>query len=99
MARLLPVLAIAAAAALVPGLLLAATAGGHVHIGPVAHLVVVGVAGALAAVAASALSVVAARVNDSRVVVLGTAFSVMATMLVVHALSTPGVWVGEHEGG
>ena len=99
MARLLPVLAIAAAAALVPGLLLAATAGGHVLIGPVAHLVVVGVAGALAAVAATALSVVAARVNDSRAVVLGTAFSVMATMLVVHALSTPGVWVGEHEGG
>jgi hypothetical protein len=95
-ARRLPVLAIAGAAALVPGLLLAATAGRHVTIAPVAHLVVVGAAGALAAVAATALSVIAARVNDGRAVLLGMSFSVMATMLVVHALSTPGAWLGDN---
>ena len=95
-ARLLPVLAIAGAAALVPGLLLAATAGRHVTIAPVAHLVVAGAAGALAAVAATALSVIAARVNDGRAVLLGMSFSVMATMLVVHALSTPAAWLGDN---
>jgi len=92
-ARLLPVLAIAAAAGLVPALLFAVTAGGHVMIAPFVHVVVVGVAGALAAVAAVALSVIAARANDGRVVLLGMAFSVMAMLLVIHALSTPGAWL------
>src|SRR3954447_18979460 len=92
-ARLLPVVAIAAAAGLVPVALYAVTAGGHVMIAPFVHVVVVGVAGALAAVAAVALSVIAARANDGRVVLLGMAFSVMATLLVIHALSTPGAWL------
>jgi HD-GYP domain-containing protein (c-di-GMP phosphodiesterase class II) len=90
------VLGIAAAAALVPAVLLGGTAGGHVMIGPWVHVVVVGAAGAAAAVAAVALSVIAARVNDGRAVLLGMAFSVMATMLLVHALSTPGAWMGEN---
>lgn len=96
LARLLPVLSIAAAAAVVPALLLAATAGDHVMIAPWAHVVVVGAAGALAALAALALSVMAARVHDGRAVLVGTAFSVMATMLLVHALSTPGAWMGDN---
>jgi HD-GYP domain-containing protein (c-di-GMP phosphodiesterase class II) len=95
-ARLLPVLAIMAAAAFAPAGLLAASAGHHVMIAPVVHVAVVGVAGVLAAAAAVALSVIAARVNDSRAVLLGMAFSVMATMLVVHALSTPGPLMGEN---
>ena len=94
--RLLPVVAIAAAAALVPAGLLVAVAGEHVMIAPMVHVVVVGAAGALAATAAVAMSVIAARVNDGRAVLLGTAFSVMATMLVVHALSTPGAWMGDN---
>jgi HD-GYP domain-containing protein (c-di-GMP phosphodiesterase class II) len=93
-ARLLPVLAIAAAAGAVPGLLFVATAGGHVMIAPLFHVIAVGVAGVLAAVAAVLLSVIAARANDARVVVLGTAFSVMAILLVIHAVSTPGAWLG-----
>ena len=92
-ARMVPVMAIATAAGLVPAALFAVTAGGHVMIAPFVHVVVVGVAGALAAVAAVALSVFAARVNDGRVVLLGMAFSVMATLLVIHALSTPGAWL------
>ena len=96
LARLLPVLAIAAAAALVPILLFVATAGRHVMIAPLAHVLVVGAAGALAAVAATILSVVAARVSDGLAVLVGMAFSVMATMLLVHALSTPGAWMGDN---
>ena len=92
----MPVLAVAAAAALVPAGLLAATADRHVMVAPEVHMGVVGAAGALAAVAALALSVIAARVHDGRAVLLGMAFSVMATMLVIHALATPGVLVGEN---
>ena len=95
-ARLLPVLGIAAAAGLVPGLVVAATAGEEIMISPLGHVLVVGAAGTLAAAAAVTLSVIAARANDGRAVLLGMAFSVMATMLVVHALSTPGVWLGEN---
>jgi HD-GYP domain-containing protein (c-di-GMP phosphodiesterase class II) len=94
--RVLPVVAIAGGAALVPVGLFAATAGREVMIAPMAHVVVVGAAGALAAVAAMGLSVMAARVNDGRTVLLGMAFSVMATLLVVHALATPGAWIGEN---
>jgi HD-GYP domain-containing protein (c-di-GMP phosphodiesterase class II) len=95
-ARLVPVLGIVVAAGLVPGLVLAATSGGQLMISPLGHVLVVGAAGALAAAAAVTLSVTAARANDGRAVALGMAFSVMATMLVVHALSTPGVWLGEN---
>ena len=94
--RVLPVAGIAGGAALVPVVLLAATTGRHVMIAPTAHVVVVGAAGALAAVAAMGLSAMAARVNDGRTVLLGIAFSVMATMLVVHALATPGAWIGDN---
>ena len=92
--RALPVAGIAATAALMPVMLLVATAGHHVMIAPMAHVVVVGAAGVLAAAAAMGMSLMAARVNDGRTVLLGMAFSVMATMLVVHALATPGAWIG-----
>ena len=93
---MLPVAGIAGGAALVPLALFAATAGRHVMIPPTAHVVVVGAAGALAALAAMGLSAMAARVDDGRTVLLGMAFSVMATMLVVHALATPGAWLGDN---
>lgn len=94
--RAVPVVGIAAAAAVIPALLLAATAGHRVMIAPVVHITVVGAAGALAAVAAMAMSVLAGRVNDRGALVAGTAFAVMATMLVIHALATPGVLVGDN---
>ena len=96
LARAVPVAGIAAAAAVVPTLVIVATAGQRVIIAPVVHLVVVGAAGALAAGAAIALSMIAGRLHDGRGVLLGTAFSVMATMLLVHALATPGALVGSN---
>ena len=53
-------------------------------------------AGALAGAAAIAMSVIAVQLNDGRAVLLGFAFSVMAVMLVFHALATPGVLIGEN---
>jgi HD-GYP domain-containing protein (c-di-GMP phosphodiesterase class II) len=95
-AQAAPILAVAAGAALFPTLLLAATASHHVMVAPAVHAGVVGTAGALAAAAALALSVLAVRVYDGRAVLLGMAFSVMATMLLIHALATPGAIVGEN---
>ncbi len=91
-----PIVAVAAAAAVVPALLLAATAHAHVMVAPGIHVGVVGTAGVIATAAALAMSVAAARVHDGRCVLLGMAFSVMATLLLIHALATPGVLV---EGG
>jgi HD-GYP domain-containing protein (c-di-GMP phosphodiesterase class II) len=62
-------------------------------LGPVVHMSVVGTAGALAVAASVAMSVIAARRNDGRAVWLGMAFSVAATLLVIHALATPGMIV------
>ena len=42
------------------------------------------------------MSVIAVRLNDGRAVLLGFAFSVMAVLLVFHALATPGVLIGEN---
>lgn len=88
----LPVFAVLARAGLMPTLLLIGTGMHHmVMFGPVFHMVVVGAAGALAGTASVAMSIVATRRNDGRAVWLGMAFSVMATMLVIHGLATPGV--------
>jgi HD-GYP domain-containing protein (c-di-GMP phosphodiesterase class II) len=88
----LPVLGVLARASVPPVLLLVGTGMHHmVMFGPVAHMVVVGAAGALAVAASIVMSIVATRRNDGRAVWLGMAFSVMATVLVIHALATPGV--------
>jgi hypothetical protein len=94
--RTLPIVALLAAAAVVPLLTLALSAGVHVMVAAELHLAVVGAAGALAAVAAIAMSLVAVPRNDGRVVLLGTAFSVMATLLVLHSLATPHALVGDN---
>jgi hypothetical protein len=58
------------------------------------HLLGVGATAAVATAAAIALTVVGARRADARTVLLGTAFSVMAALLSVHGLTTPGFLVG-----
>ena len=44
-----------------------------------------------ATLAAVALTIVGARRNDGRTVLLGTAFTVMAALLALHGLATPGI--------
>ncbi len=94
--RSIPIAAILVPAALIPFITYFLFAEVMVHVPPIVHLVTVGAAGALAAAAAIALSVIAVRRNDGRAVLLGFAFSVMAVLLVFHALATPGVLIGEN---
>jgi putative nucleotidyltransferase with HDIG domain len=95
--RVIPVAGIVVPAALVPALAYALSTGVMVHIPMLFHCVAVSAAGTLAAAAAIALSVSAVRLNDGRAVMVGFAFSVMAVMLMLHALSTPDVLIsGTH---
>ena len=62
------------------------------------HFWGVGFGAVLATAAALALTIVGWRRNDARTVLVGTAFSVMAALLALHGLATPGVIMG-YEGG
>jgi HD-GYP domain-containing protein (c-di-GMP phosphodiesterase class II) len=86
-------LALAAALATLPAATLHFMGRQEVHIDPYVHFVGVGGAAGLAALAAAALTIVGARRGDGRTVLVGTAFSVMAALLCVHGLATPGFLV------
>jgi hypothetical protein len=57
------------------------------------HFYGVGVTAVAATAAAIALTVVGAKRGDARSVLVGTAFSVMAALLALHGLATPGVFI------
>jgi HD-GYP domain-containing protein (c-di-GMP phosphodiesterase class II) len=56
----------------------------------------VGFSALVAAAAALGLTVVGARRSDTRTVLVGTAFAVMASLLALHGFATPGVWFGNN---
>ncbi|MGH2895004.1 MAG: HD-GYP domain-containing protein [Solirubrobacteraceae bacterium] len=87
----LPVGVVLALAALFPMLLIAVSGKHMFMLAGGLHIAVVGVAGSLALVASVAMSVIAMRRNDVQALWLGMGFSVMATLLVIHALATPGI--------
>ncbi|HEY1367923.1 MAG TPA: HD-GYP domain-containing protein [Gaiellaceae bacterium] len=91
--RLVPVLWLVSALALVPAALFFWARGHHLMLPMKAHFVVVSVAGVLATAAAVVLTVVGARRRDGRSVVVGVAFSAMAAILAVHGAATPGILV------
>jgi HD domain len=64
------------------------------HLGTNVHFIGVGINALLASVAAFALTLVGVRRSDGRVVLFGTAFTVMAALLAIHGLATPGVLIG-----
>jgi HD-GYP domain-containing protein (c-di-GMP phosphodiesterase class II) len=66
----------------------------HVMFTSQVHFSGVGLTALAASVAAIALTVVGARQRDGRTVLVGTAFSVMAALLALHGIATPGVLVG-----
>ena len=66
----------------------------EVHPGDLVHFYGVGFTAIAATAAAVALTVVGARRSDARTVLVGTAFSVMAALLALHGLATPGMLVG-----
>ncbi|MDQ3822361.1 MAG: hypothetical protein M3321_03875, partial [Actinomycetota bacterium] len=94
-----PLLALGAAFALGPPAVLHFLATERVAFGSASHVLFVGLSAGAASAAAFALTAVGAKRQDGRTVVIATAFSVMAALLVVHGLATPGWLVGyEHDG-
>src|SRR5581483_1854595 len=57
---------------------------------PTIHFYAVGMTALGTAVAAFVLTAIGARFADTRTVLIGTAFAVMAALLALHGISTPG---------
>jgi HD-GYP domain-containing protein (c-di-GMP phosphodiesterase class II) len=60
------------------------------------HFAFIAAGAGVAAIAAIAMTRAGARCGDGRTVLLGTAFTAMTALLVVHGLATPGVIVGQN---
>ncbi len=86
----------AAVAAVIPPALLHFLGSEKVYIGGWIHFGAVAVGATAATAAALALTVAGARRHDGRAVLVGTAFSVMAALLCLHGLTTPGILVGSN---
>src|SRR3954469_9260290 len=71
---------------------------GHVHVMPPmwVHFYGVGVSALVATAASVVLTTVGPREQDSRTVIVGGGFALMAALLAVHGLSTPGVILGNN---
>jgi putative nucleotidyltransferase with HDIG domain len=78
------------------------TAAGHffardkVAFGGDVHFVGVGLTAAAATAAAVVLTLIGARRRDGRTVLIGIAFSVMAALLALHGIATPGILMGDN---
>jgi HD-GYP domain-containing protein (c-di-GMP phosphodiesterase class II) len=92
--RLLPVLLVGLATAALPAVLEVLIGKSTVNLDAQIHFYSVGFSALAAAAAAIALTYAGARVGDTRTVLVGTAFAVMAALLALHGLSTPGVIFG-----
>jgi putative nucleotidyltransferase with HDIG domain len=91
--RNIPLLSLAAFVAIVPAALLHFVGREKVFIDGWIHFSGVALGAGLATGAAVALTVAGARMRDGHAVVVGSAFSVMAALLCLHGLATPGVLV------
>jgi HD-GYP domain-containing protein (c-di-GMP phosphodiesterase class II) len=92
--RALPFVILVGAGALSPFTSLHYVGGHHVQLDGKVHFAGVGVTALAAALAAFALTLVGARRRDGRTILVGTAFTVMAALLAIHGLATPGFIVG-----
>jgi HD domain len=91
--RSIPLLAAAAFAAVVPAALLHFVGSEKVLIGGWIHFGGVALGAGIATVCAVVLTIAGARQRDGYAVLVGCAFSVMAALLCLHGLATPGVFV------
>jgi HD-GYP domain-containing protein (c-di-GMP phosphodiesterase class II) len=94
--RALPVLIVGAAAAAAPAVVHVVWGDVKVNLTAEMHFYSVGFSALVAAAAALGLTVVGARRSDTRTVLVGTAFAVMASLLALHGFATPGVWFGNN---
>jgi HD-GYP domain-containing protein (c-di-GMP phosphodiesterase class II) len=92
--RTIPLLAAAAFASVVPVALLHFVGRDPVVIGGWIHFAGVALGAGVATACAVALTVAGARQKDGHTVLVGCAFSVMAALLCLHGLATPGIVVG-----
>ncbi len=91
--RLVSTLALAAAVACVPPALLHFVGKQEVYWSGALHFGSVAIGALVATLSAAALTIVGARKRDGRAVLVGSAFSVMAALLTLHGLTTPGILV------
>jgi putative nucleotidyltransferase with HDIG domain len=94
--QVVPILALGGAVAAVPLAAMHFFSREQVQFGGDIHFGGVGITALAAAVAAVALTIVGARRNDARTVLVGTSFSAMAALLALHGLATPGMLVGQN---
>ena len=87
-------LLVGAAAVAFPAAILILFGRHEAHPGSGIHFYGVGFTAVAATVAAVVLTIAGARRGDARTVLVGTAFSVMAALLALHGLATPGMIVG-----
>src|SRR6478736_4019646 len=94
--HVVPVLLLGTLAALIPFVLQRVYGHRHVMFSSDMHFEGVGLTALTAAIASLALTIQGARRKDGRTVLVGTAFSVMAALLAIHGLATPGVLIGDN---
>jgi HD-GYP domain-containing protein (c-di-GMP phosphodiesterase class II) len=87
--------ALAAWAVGVPAVL-HAFGGREVMIASWVHFALVAAGALVAAFASVWLTILGARANDGRTVLIGAAFSTMTALLAIHGLATPGIIVGQN---
>ena len=92
--RLAPSIAVCGVGAALPAVALFLLGRDVVESSSHLHFVAVGGSALVAALASVALTVIGARGRDGRTVLVGTAFSAMAAMLLLHGIASPGVLVG-----
>jgi putative nucleotidyltransferase with HDIG domain len=92
--RLTPAVVLIGCGAALPAVLLLSYGHRMVMFGWEMHFIGVGVSALVAAVAALALTIVGMRRSDGRAVLVGSGFTVMAALLGIHGLATPGVLIG-----
>jgi HD-GYP domain-containing protein (c-di-GMP phosphodiesterase class II) len=96
MRRTVLVAASGAALAAAPAVVLFALRGVEVRLTGTVHFYAVGFSALTAAAAAAGLTVVGSRRGDTRTILVGTAFAVMAGLLALHGFATPGVVFGSN---
>jgi HD-GYP domain-containing protein (c-di-GMP phosphodiesterase class II) len=97
--RLWPAVLAGALTAAAPALVEVGFGKTPVSIPPTVHFYAVGMTALGAAAASIALTVIGARLADTRTVLIGTAFAVMAALLALHGLGTPGFIFPEYQYG
>jgi hypothetical protein len=92
--RVAPLVILLGVGAVVPGATLASAGRAPASFGIQLHFVGVGISAVGATLASMWLNAAGVRRGDGRTVLVGTAFTVMAGLLSIHGLATPGVLIG-----